>query len=167
MNTAIHARRMRRVLWTCAGSILDSLRVFRRGASLLLVAAPAAMAGYLALATLSGILPVLQVWLVKLVVDALTGPAGHPKHATGHVLVLAVLYALTFVGLTVLDPLEGMVIPVLQSRAAAEIDRRLMQAGTRNVDLALGGSPPFHHELRPGQGSALHPFLSLPRVREG
>ena len=104
MNTAIHARRMRRVLWTCAGRILVSLRVFRRGASLLLVAAPATMAGYLALATRSGILPVLQVWLVKLVVDALTDPAGHPQHATGHVLVLAALYALTFVGLTVLDP---------------------------------------------------------------
>jgi hypothetical protein len=139
---------MRRVLWACAGSILDSLRVFRRGASLLLVAAPAAMAGYLALATLSGILPVLQVWLVKLVVDALTGPAGHPQQATGHVLVLAVLYALTFVGLTVLDPLEGMVIPVLQSRAAAAIDRRLMQTGTQLVDLARVESPTFQDDLR-------------------
>ena len=148
MITAIHPCTMRRVLWAYAGRILDSLRVFRRGASLLLVAAPAAMAGYVALATLSGILPVLQVWLVKLVVDALTGPAGHPQQATGHVLVLAMLYALTFVGLTVLDPLEGMVIPVLQSRAAAAIDRRLMQTGTQLVDLARVESPTFQDDLR-------------------
>jgi len=82
MITAKHACTMRRILWTCAGSILESLRVFRRGASLVLVSAPALVAGYPVRATLSGILPVLQVWLVKLVVDALTGPAGHPQYAT-------------------------------------------------------------------------------------
>ena len=68
MITAIHACTMRRVLWACAVSILDSLRVLRRGASPLLVAAPAAMAGYLALATLSGILPVLRLQRAVVVV---------------------------------------------------------------------------------------------------
>src|SRR2546423_13450104 len=99
MITARHACTMRRILWTCAGSILESLRVFRRGASLGLVSAPAIVAGYLVLAALSGILPVLQGWLVKLGGDALTRPARPPPPAPGHGLVLAALSALTVVRL--------------------------------------------------------------------
>jgi hypothetical protein len=41
-----------------------------------------------------------------------------------------------------------MVIPVLQSRAAAAIDRRLMQTGTQLVDLARVESPTFQDDLR-------------------
>lgn len=138
----------------------------RRGAALVIVAAPAAVAGYLALAFLSGVLPVAQVWLTKLVVDALTTRTGHAPPAAS-ALALTALYALTFVVRTVVDPVEGMLIPGLQSRAAAEIDRRLMGVGARLVDLTVVETPAFADEVRLLRDTAYQLFWSVRALRNG
>ncbi len=107
--------------------------------------APAAAAAYLVLAVALGLLPVAQVWLVKLVVDALV--ARTPAGAT-HALWLGGLYALTLVVPAALRPLQLALGAWLEDRSVAAVDRDLMRAGERLADLYRIERPAFGDELR-------------------
>src|SRR5215472_15140312 len=79
---------------------MENLGVYWRGLQLLVASAPLPAAVYLALIVLFSIVPVLQVWLMKRLVDALSAPlsiaGGQGGMLDGRLLiVLAVLYLLT------------------------------------------------------------------------
>ncbi len=53
---------------------LESLRIYWRGLQLLVASAPLHAAAYFALLVLFSIMPVMQVWLLKQLVDVLSAP---------------------------------------------------------------------------------------------
>jgi ATP-binding cassette subfamily B protein len=166
--------------WRDPAAPLATLRadlgVLRRGIGLILAAAPATAAAVGVLVLVQNLLPVAQVWLTKAVVDALVAvaaPASAPGTAQSAdpsrllpVLLPAVLYAVTLLA-PLVGPLEFALVLLLQDRAGAEIDRRLIGAGTRLVDLFHLERPAFHEEF-----SLLNQAASVPRdflafVRQG
>ncbi len=142
----------------------DGLRLWGRGLALVMKAAPRIVVVYLAFTLVLSLLPIMQVWLSKLVVDGLTVSMGGPPGAIAAVgsgqtavIVLALLYALTLVIPAGLDPVQQTLKVWLEDRAAAEVDRRLMNAGTRLADLVQIERPAFQDELRLLRRSALSP----------
>jgi hypothetical protein len=120
------------------------LRFLGRGVAVIAAGAPGATALFVVLTVLASILPVAQVWLGKLVVDGLAhgaagGGAGAAPGAAGSlsgaVLVPAVLYAGVMALGSALVPAVRTLSSRLEVRGQAEVDRRMMQAGGRLVDL--------------------------------
>ncbi len=155
-----------RKLWKGAGNaahgLSDSLRLWGRGLALVMKAAPRIVAVYLALAFVLSLLPVLQVWLSKLVVDGLAIAVGGASGSASAVIVLAVLYALTLVLPAGLEPIQRTLNIWLEDRAVAEVDRRLMVAGARLQDLVRIERPAFQDRLRLLQDA----IYFLPRLFE-
>jgi ATP-binding cassette subfamily B protein len=121
------------------------LRVAARAIAFVVRVAPAACAAYLAIVLMLGLLPVAQVWLTKLVVDAAARTI--PGEATG-ILWLGAAYALTLVLPAALGPLQLALGAWLEDRSVAEVDRSLMRAGERLADLTRIERPAFGDELR-------------------
>jgi len=134
-------------------SRLESLHIHWRGLQLLVASAPLPVAVYLALIVLFSIVPVMQVWLLKRLVDALSVPL-HLANAqggaidSGLLIVLAMLYLLTLLVPGGLQPLYDNLEAVIKERVIVEVDRRIMQASARLVDLQRVEAPSFHDEVK-------------------
>ena len=123
------------------------LRLYGRGLALVIESAPLAGGAYLVLLAVLSLLPVLQVWLTKLLLDAIAAGVGGDQEAVGGAVTLAVVYALTLVVPAGLRPIQMALTGWLQDRSAVAMDRRLMQAGARLVDLHRIERPAFHDEV--------------------
>jgi len=108
---------------------------------MVIAAAPAVAVAYLALALVLNLLPVLQVWLTRQVVNGLVA------HAGALALRYTMLYGLAFLVPAALQPVQDTLMAWLEDRAWAEADGRLMQAGTRIPDLRRIESPTYGDEL--------------------
>ena len=131
-----------------ARGFISNLRTWRRGLALVVMAAPRIVVVYLPLVVVLSLVPVLQVWLLRLVVDILAAAVGGAAVSATPVLALAVLYALTYVIPAGLEPIQQMLNVWLEDRAVGEIDRRLMDAGIRLTDLMRIERPAFQDKLR-------------------
>ena len=137
-----------------------NLSTWRRGLALVMMAAPRIVVVYLAIVLVVSLVPVLQVWLLRLVVDGLAVAAVAVEGNASTLLALAVLYALTFVIPAGLEPVQQMLNVWLEDRAVGEMDRRLMDAGIRLTDLVQIERPPFQDQLRLVQDA----IFFLPRL---
>ena len=146
MNVPATLRRVGRGLRALRG-LPAVLRLYGRGIALVILSAPLAGGTYLVLLAGLSLLPVLQVWLAKLLLDAVAAGAGGDQGAVGGAVTLAVIYALTLVVPAGLRPVHAALSSWLQDRAMVEMDRRLMQAGARLVDLYRIERPAFHDEV--------------------
>ena len=136
--------------------LASALRVLGKGLALISAGAPTAgTVIYCSLVVVLSTLPVAQVWLGKVVVDALAG-GGHaissaPSAALTGVVAPAVLPALLYVAIFVaiagLEPVRDMLSTWLRDLAVAEIDRRLMAAGAALSDLTRVERPAFQDDL--------------------
>jgi ATP-binding cassette subfamily B protein len=120
---------------------------------LLVGGSPGRLTLYLILIVVTSLLPVLQVWLMKQIVDrlAVPGALGAVDPAT---LSHAILVALVMIALAALQPAQEIVFAMLENDAVASIDRRLMQAGTQLSDLVAIEQPAFQDELRLIEGES-------------
>ena len=129
-------------------SQLADLRSLGRGLLLVGSGTPRAATAHVALVLMLSLLPVLQVWLTKLLLDAVTAGAGAAIAAVGWVVTLAAVYALTLVVPAALTPVQHVLSAWIEERAVAELDSRLIRAGTRLADLVRLERPAFQDELR-------------------
>ncbi len=146
-NPLLHAARQR------LHPHLESLHIYWRGLHLLVASAPLPAAAYLALLILFSSVPVMQVWLLKRLVDVLSAPlhlaGGQDGMVDGGLLiVLAALYLLTLVIPGGLQPLHDNLEAIIKERVIVEVDRRIMQASARLVDLQRIEAPSFHDEVK-------------------
>ena len=148
---------------------LDGLYAYWRGMKLLVTSAPLFATGSLVLLSLFSIVPVLQVWLMQQVINLLSVPlyiAGrHTGTLNGMLLILlALLYLFTLVLPEGLQPVQSSLDVAIQERVIAEIDRRIMTAAARLVDLSRIEAPSFHDEVelirRYTHESPLFPVMS-------
>ena len=146
MNVLAALRRLGRGLRALRG-LPAVLRLYGRGLALVIVSAPLAGGTYLVLLAVLSLLPVLQVWLAKLLLDAIAAGASGDQEAVGGAVTLAVVYALTLVVPAGLRPVHAALSSWLKDRSVVEVDRRLMQAGARLVDLYRIERPAFHDEV--------------------
>ena len=123
------------------------LRLYGHGLALVIVSAPLAGGAYLVLLAVLSLLPVLQVWLTKLLLDAIAAGVGGDQEAVGGAVTLAVVYALTLVVPAGLRPIQMALTGWLQDRSTVEMDRRQMAAGARLVDLYRIERPAFQDEV--------------------
>ncbi len=130
-----------RVLRNLAGN----LGALARALALVVRVEPGTSTGYLILALVSGLLPVAQIWLAKLVVDGLVAGVGADPD---WIIALAGGYALTLVVPAALDPIRLALAAWLEDRIVAEVDHRLMDAGAALPDLYRIEQPIFGDELR-------------------
>src|SRR5713226_6425866 len=132
---------------------VESLRIYWRGLHLLVASAPLPAVAYSALLVLWSLVPVMQVWLMKWLIDllsALLPLAGrHTGMLDGRLLImLAVLYLLTLGLPGGLQPIQDGLAATIKERAVAEVDRRIMLASARLVDLQRIEAPSFHDEVK-------------------
>jgi ATP-binding cassette, subfamily B, bacterial len=126
----------------------SALLALRRGLALVLGAAPATAAISIALMILLSALPILAVWLTKLIVDDAAALASGATVLTTKIMALAGLYVLTLMLPSSLQPIQWALDAWLQDRATAAVDHQLMSAGTCLVDLTRIERPEFQDELR-------------------
>ena len=128
-------------------AIAGSLRTAGRGLALIIKPAPAAAAVYLGLIIFLALVPILGVWLGKLLMEAVTAGASGTLDTGNRVIVLGTLYALTLVVPTGLKPIQEALSASIEHRAVGEVDRRLMRVGATLVDLYHVEHPSFRDEL--------------------
>jgi ATP-binding cassette subfamily B protein len=119
----------------------DRIRTLGRSVALVAGLAPGASAAYVIVTLVAGGLAIAQVWLAKVLIEALVA------RAADRALALTAAYVATIVIPPTLGPLEDALIAWLEDRTVREVDRRLMQAGDRATDLGLIERPGFHDEL--------------------
>ena len=146
MNAPAALRRVGRGLRALRG-LPAVLRLYGRGLALPIRSAPLAWGTFLVLLAILSLLPVLQVWLTKLLLDAIAAGTTGDQGAVGNAVTLAVIYALTLVVPAGLRPIQAALSSWLQDRSVVEVDRRLMQAGASLVDLYRIERPAFHDEV--------------------
>lgn len=146
---------------------LSGLRLFGRGLALVMVAAPFTAGIYIILVIVMNILPVFQVLLMKLLVDRLAVGRGIATHAENAPVALALFYALTLVLPAGIQPIQQELSAWLEDRAVAEVDRRLMHAATRLVDLCKVERPAFQDELRLLQETVYYLPRLFPFLQDG
>ncbi len=129
-------------------SLPTDLRSLGRGLLLVGRGTPRAATAHVALVLLLALLPVLQVWLTKLLLDTVTAGAGGVTAAVSWAMTLAAAYALTLVVPAALTPIQLVLSAWIEDRAVAELDGRLLQAGTRLADLVRLERPAFQDRLR-------------------
>ena len=132
---------------------LESLHIYRRGLQLLVASAPLPTVAFLALLVLWSLVPVMQVWLMKRLVDVLSAPlrlaGGQDGMLDGGLLImLAVLYLLTLLIPGGLQPFYDNLEAIIKERVIVEVDRRIMQASARLVDLRRIEAASFHDEVK-------------------
>ena len=152
------------------------LRFLGRGLALIAAGAPGATALFGCLTVLASTLPVAQVWLGKLVVDGLAhGAAGGGAGAApgtagtlgGAVLVPAALYAGVMALGGALVPAMRTLSSRLEVRGTAEVDRRMMLAGGRLVDLVRIERPTFQDDWNELRYTERVPWALLTVVQNG
>lgn len=126
------------------GVLIEGVRTFGRGIVLIMQAAPQMTTAYFFVVIAASLLPVIQVWLVKEIVDRLAGSGSGMASA----MLPAAIYAGLLVALAGLDPVGRALVVWLRDRTVAEIDRQLMSAGSRLGDLVQIEQPAFHDRLR-------------------
>lgn len=146
MNLPTTLRRVGRGLRALRG-LPAVLRLYGRGLALVIVSAPLAGGAYFVLLAVLSLLPVLQVWLSKLLLDAIAAGVSGDQGAVGGAVTLAVVYTLTLVVPAGLRPIQMALTGWLQDRSTVEMDRRQMEAGARLVDLYRIERPAFHDEV--------------------
>jgi ATP-binding cassette, subfamily B, bacterial len=146
-SVGVFARGWRRG-WNVVRGAPATLRIFARGLSLLAATGPVTFAVVLALGVTLPLLPVLQVWLVKLVVDALVRAIQGVPGQGATAVALACLYAVTLLLPAGIWPLQQAHMARLHDRSVAAVDRKLMETGRRLVDLDRIERPAFGDELR-------------------
>ena len=129
-------------------SQLADLRSLGRGLLLVGGGMPRAASVHVCLMLLLALLPVLQVWLTKLLLDAVTIGAGSVTAAVGWAMSLAAAYALTLVVPAALTPVQRVLSSWIEERAVGELDGRLIRAGTRLADLVRLERPAFQDQLQ-------------------
>ncbi len=129
-------------------SLPTDLRLLGRGLLLVGSGTPRAATAHVALVLLLALLPVLQVWLTKLLLDAVTTRTEGVTAAVSWAVTLAAVYALTLVVLAALTPIQRVLSAWIEERAIAELDSRLIRAGTRLADLVRLERPAFQDRLR-------------------
>jgi len=117
--------------------------------------APGRLLAYICLIAVVAIIPLIQVWLSKLVVNAVTSSSTHK-----YILPLALLYVSTFLASSVLRPLLDMMSSWLEDRTVGSIDRALMGASEQMVDLYEIESPSYIDRMWALETSALF----LPKI---
>jgi ATP-binding cassette subfamily B protein len=162
------------------------LRFFGRSLALVAAGGPRTTALFVGVTALASILPVIQVWLGKVVVDGLahlaavrgvgsslsSGPGASALSraaapAMTAVLVPAALYACIVAVSSALAPAALALSRWLQDRAAAEIDRRMMLAGERLADLGRIERPAFQDEWKELRFAERVPMGLLTVVQNG
>ena len=98
-------------------SQLADLRSLGRGLLLVGSGTPRAATAHVALVLMLSLLPVLQVWLTKLLLDAVTIGAGSVTAAVGWAMSLAAAYALTLVVPAALTPVQRVLSAWIEERA--------------------------------------------------
>ena len=121
---------------------------------------------------LFSVVPVIQVWLMKQLIDLLSASlslaGSHAGTLDGTLLILfAVLYLLTLVLPESLQPVEVSLNAAIGERVVAEIDRRVMGAAARLVDLQRIEEPSFHDEVKLIQQCAHDVAVLLPNLLSG
>lgn len=165
MNVPATLRRVGRGLRALRG-LPAVLRLYGRGLALAILSAPLAGGAYLVLVAVLSLLPVLQVWLAKLLLDAIAAGAGGAQEAVGGAVTLAVVYALSLVVPAGLRPIQTALTGWLQDRSTVEVDRRLMQAGARLVDLYRIERPAFQDEVAMARRASAVSLVMLRLLRE-
>lgn len=121
--------------------VTSTLHVLVRSLRLIAGAAPGAAAGYVLLVGALSLSPVFQVWLTRLVFDAL-GAGDRPR-----ALILGSVNVLMLVLPATCEPARELLRSWLEDRAVAEVDRQLIDAGSRLTDLGLVERPIFRDDL--------------------
>ena len=165
MNVPAALRRVGRGLRALRG-LPAVLRLYGRGLALVILSDPLAGGVYIVLLAALSLLPVLQVWLAKLLLDAIAAGAGGDQDAVGGAVTLAVIYALTLVVPAGLQPVQAALSSWLQDRSMVEMDRRLMQAGARLVDLYRIERPAFHDEVTMARRGSLLAVVIFRMLRQ-
>ncbi|MET9021006.1 ABC transporter ATP-binding protein [Actinopolymorpha sp. NPDC004070] len=127
--------------------------LYARGARLAYARRPALAVATLALLATTSLLPVLQPWLLGGLVDRLGGDdrsGGRPAA----IALLAVGYVLTLVLPALLTPVRQSLDSSLDAHALGAVDRHVLAAGARLVDLTRIERPAFHDEARRATSSA-------------
>ena len=161
MNRLHALRNLGRRSVSALRSLLADLRSLGRGLFLVGSGTPRAATVHVVLVLLLALLPVLQVWLTKLLLDAVTVGADGVAIAVSWAVTLAAIYALTLVVPAALLPVQRVLSSWIEERAVAELDSRLIRAGTRLADLVRIERPAFQDELRLVRQAATH---DLPRL---
>jgi len=156
--SAVVGRARRRLAQTLS-TLPDTTRLCWRGLALASAASPRTVIIYLALVFCTNALPVLQVWLGKVIVDRL---AMHGSLAASGLTLVgpALLYVLSLALHAAVQPIAGALAAQLEDTAVGEIDRQLIRAGGRLVDLHRIERPAFGDEVRLVQESGWR----LPRL---
>ncbi|MGH2388931.1 MAG: hypothetical protein ACRDIE_12080, partial [Chloroflexota bacterium] len=141
-----------------ARSVRAGLQVCGRCLSLLGSTGPITLIVVLVLGAALPLLPVLQAWLLKLIVDALTRAIRHVPGQGDAALALAFLYALTLLLPPGVGPLQQSLAARLRDRTVAKMDHMLMGAGRRLVDLVRIERPAFGDELETVRFSTFNVF---------
>ena len=161
MNRLHALRNLGRRSVSALRSLLADLRSLGRGLFLVGSGTPRAATVHVVLVLLLALLPVLQVWLTKLLLDVVTVGANGVAIAVSWAVTLAAIYALTLVVPAALLPVQRVLSSWIEERAVAELDSRLIRAGTRLADLVRIERPAFQDELRLVRQAATH---DLPRL---
>jgi ATP-binding cassette subfamily B protein len=132
---------------------LESLHIYWRGVQLLAASAPLHLAAYVALIVLFAMVPVMQGWLMKQLVDILSASmhlaGGRGGAIDGSLLLLLALsYLLTLLIPGGLQPFYDNLEAIIKERVIVEVDRRIMGASARLVDLCRIEAPSFHDEVK-------------------
>ncbi|MGH3489631.1 MAG: ABC transporter ATP-binding protein [Actinopolymorphaceae bacterium] len=128
----------------------ETVRTYGRGVALVFAPSKRIAAVVVCLTLVTSLLPVLQPWLLKLVVDRLGGVPGAASDAAAGgltvVLALAGCYALTLVVPAAVEPVRQTVRVILEDQAVGSLDRQVIEAGKRLIDLGRIERPAFHDE---------------------
>jgi len=119
--------------------IAADARLLGRALGLTVRAAPGAVVALAGVTVVVAVGPPATVWLTKVVVDRLAAGTS----ATGP----AMLYGAVLLVVGAVRPVERLLVAEIEERAVGEVDRRLIDAGTRLVDLHRIERPAFHDEL--------------------
>ncbi len=159
-------------VWQCMLTHVGGLRAYWRGLHLAVASAPLPATASLALLVLFSSVPVIQVWLMKWLIDLLSAPlplTGRPVGTFdgGLLITLAVLYLLTLLLPGGLQPLQDSLAATIGERVVAEIDLRVMRAAARLVDLQRIEAPSFHDEVQLIRQCVQDVSLLLPNLSSG
>lgn len=142
---------------------LQDLRILQRGLALVSTATPGATALYVLIVVALSLTPVLQVWLMKLLIDYLA--TGAPDGQM--IALLSGLYVVTLLVIAGLQPFQQSLAAWLEDRAVAEVDLRLMDAGVRLADLVEVERAAFQDTLKLTQEAAYHPPRLFAFLQQG
>jgi ATP-binding cassette subfamily B protein len=120
---------------------------------LVIQSAPRVALPYTVLLVVLSILPPILVWLSKVIVDQLAGGTASSQGA----LVTAGIYLVLLVVAAGLRPVQTGLSTILQDRATAAIDQKIMRKSSELSDLSLIERPSFQDTLQLLRGATNNP----------